>query len=414
MKLTKTVLCSILSALIIAGAALVPTSAVTVKTQDKVLSKYTKVKLSAKKSKKNTYNYKIANNTKNNVKVEFQDKGTSYKLYVYACKVTKDKKLPTLTLYKEKNGKKTELKKYRFTVNKFKATKFTDYKVNVKMSKSKTLKNNYTKEYRLSYNKKILKFDSKVKKSGSKRTYKIKSLKKGETKVKVYLKGTKVKVGEFKATSGDIKTTVKKKYRPLKLKYNSHGESNYMAGCNIELNSMLQDKKYKAVYSVTVGNENIASTYTDKKKTYIYSTGKGTTTATLYQKVGSGEEKKIGTFKITVSKTKMNYVLKQNRLYYPYGIFGNGESVEYLKPKEVFNMKAVIMEKLINNKMTGSHFKSSDYSISFVSNDKSVATVTSAGKVTAKKVGYAIINYSIGFTDNSVYKGGCPVEVINN
>lgn len=413
MKLTKTVLCTFLSALIIAGVALVPASAVTVKTKDKVLTKYTRVKLSAKKSKKNTYNYKISNNKKNNVKVEFEDKGSSYRLYVYANKVTKEKKLPTLTIYKEKNGTKTNLKKYRFTVKKFKGTKFSDYKVNVKMSKSKTLKNKYTKEYKFSYNKKIIKIDTKFKKSGSKRTYKIKSLKKGTTKVKVYLKGTKVKVGEFKATSGDVKTTVKKKYRPLKLKYNSHGESNYMANCNIKLDSILQDKKYKATYSATISNENVASTYTDKNKTYIYSTGKGTTTATLYQKIGDKAETKVGTFKITVSKTKMNYVLQQNRLYYPDGIFGNGESVEYLKPGEVFNMKAVITEKLINNKMTGSHFKSSDYSISFVSNDTSVATVTSAGKVTARSTGFAIVNYSIGFSDNSVFKGGCPIEVIN-
>ena len=413
MKLTKTVLCTFLSALIIAGVALVPASAVTVKTKDKVLTKYTRVKLSAKKSKKNTYNYKISNNKKNNVKVEFEDKGSSYRLYVYANKVTKEKKLPTLTIYKEKNGTKTNLKKYRFTVKKFKGTKFSDYKVNVKMSKSKTLKNKYTKEYKFSYNKKIIKIDTKFKKSGSKRTYKIKSLKKGTTKVKVYLKGTKVKVGEFKATSGDVKTTVKKKYRPLKLKYNSHGESNYMANCNIKLDSILQDKKYKATYTATISNENVASTYTDKNKTYIYSTGKGTTTATLYQKIGDKAETKVGTFKITVSKTKMNYVLQQNRLYYPDGIFGNGESVEYLKPGEVFNMKAVITEKLINNKMTGSHFKSSDYSISFVSNDTSVATVTSAGKVTARSTGFAIVNYSIGFSDNSVFKGGCPIEVIN-
>lgn len=413
MKLTKTVLCTFLSALIIAGVALVPASAVTVKTKDKVLTKYTRVKLSAKKSKKNTYNYKISNNKKNNVKVEFEDKGSSYKLYVYANKVTKEKKLPTLTIYKEKNGTKTNLKKYRFTVQKVKGTKFSDYKVNVKMSKSKTLKNKYTKEYKFSYNKKIIKIDTKFKKSGSKRTYKIKSLKKGTTKVKVYLKGTKVKVGEFKATSGDVKTTVKKKYRPLKLKYNSHGESNYMANCNIKLDSILQDKKYKATYTATISNENVASTYTDKNKTYIYSTGKGTTTATLYQKIGDKAETKVGTFKITVSKTKMNYVLQQNRLYYPDGIFGNGESVEYLKPGEVFNMKAVITEKLINNKMTGSHFKSSDYSISFVSNDTSVATVTSAGKVTARSTGFAIVNYSIGFSDNSVFKGGCPIEVIN-
>ena len=51
-------------------------------------------------------------------------------------------------------------------------------------------------------------------------------------------------------------------------------------------------------------------------------------------------------------------------------------------------------------------------SYTYSSSDTSVAAVTSIGKVTAKKVGYAIVNYSIGFSDNSVFKGGCPIEVI--
>ena len=75
-------------------------------------------------------------------------------------------------------------------------------------------------------------------------------------------------------------------------------------------------------------------------------------------------------------------------------------------------MKKTIVKTLINNTLTGSHFKKSSYAISFKSSDKSVVTVTSIGKVTAKKVGHAVVNYSIGFSDNSVFKGGCPIEVV--
>lgn len=413
MKYTKTVLCSILSMLIIAGAAVFPTSATSIKTTDKTMSKYTKINLSAAKSTKDTYNYKIENNKKKYVNIEFKDNGSRYKLNVIGKKVTKDKKKPLITVYKEKNGKKTDVKKYRITVNVVQKQKFEDKKINVKMSKKVTLNNPFIKEYSFKYDKKIISI-KKVKSKGTKRTYRIKTHKEGSTDVEVRLKDKTKLIGKFKVTAGDVKTEIKKKYKPLKLKYNAHGSSTYMKDCHISLDSMLKNKKYNATYTVTIDSENIASTYIDKNNTFIYSTGKGSTTAELYQKIGKKPEEKIGEFKINVEKSKMNYVAKQNMLYFPDGIFGNGEFVEYLSPNETFNMKTTIVNSLINNKETGSHFKASCYSISFKSTDTSVVKVTSAGKVTAKKLGYAIINYSIGFSDNSVFKGGCPVEVIKN
>lgn len=414
MKFTKTILCSILTILIIAGTTVFPTSATTVTTTNKTMSKYTKIKLSAAKSTKDTYKYKITNNKKKYVTVEFKDNGSSYKLHVSSNKLTKNAKLPVLTVYKESKGKKTDVKKYSFTVTKTEKKTFSNVKINVKMSKKVTLKNTYTKRYRFKYDKKIISIDKNFTSKKDNRTYNIKTLKKGETDVEVYLKGTKALIGTFKVTAGDVKTKLKKKYATLNLKYNAHGSSTYMADCHISLNSMLKDKKYNTTYTVTIGNEKIASTYIDKKKTNIYSVGAGNTTADIYQKIGKKEEQKIGSFKISVTKTKMNYVVKQNMKYYPDGIFGNGEMIEYLSPKETFNMKSTIVKSLINNTLTGSHFKKSLYSISFKSSDTSVVTVTSIGKVTAKKVGYATVNYSIGFDDNSVFKGGCPIEVIKN
>ncbi len=415
MKFTKTVLCSILTIVLIAGTAVFPTSATSVKTTEKTLSKFTKIKLSAAKSKKDTYKYKIKNNKDKYVDVEFKDNGTSYKLHVTGKRITK-KALPLLTVYKEKKGKKTDLKKYSFKVTGTKTQNFSgvSVKINVKMSKKITLNNPYVKEYSFKYDKKIIKIDPKCKVEKTKRIYKVTTLKKGSADVEVRLKGKKKLIGKFKITAGDVPTKVKKAYSPLKLKYNGHGSSTYMQDCHISLDSMLKDKKYNAVYTVTIANEKVASTYIDKKKTYLYSTGKGKTTADLYQKIGKKEEVKIGSFKIEVSKTKMNYVAKQNMRYYPDGIFGNGEFVEYLSPKEEFDMKKTIVSSLINNKLTGSHFKKSAYSISFKSSDTSVVKVTSIGKVTAKKIGHAVINYSIGFSDNSVFKGGCPIEVIKS
>lgn len=412
MKFTKTIVCSILTIMIIAVSAVFPTSATTVNTIEKTMSKYTKIKLSAAKSSKDTYKYKITNNSKNYVSVAFEDKGTTYKLHVTSLKKTGKTKKPLLTVYKEKNGKKTDVKKYRFTVTKTEKQTFKDVKINIKMSKKVTLKNIYAKKYRFKYDKKVISIPKKFTSKKDNRTYKIKTLKKGSTDVEVYLKGTKAKVGAFKVTACDIKTTLNKKYKTLKFKYNGHGSSNYMKDCHISLNTMLSNKKYNTTYTVTIGNEKVASTYIDKKKTHIYSVGKGSTTADIYQKIGKKEEEKIGSFKITVVKTKMNYVAKQNMAYYPDGIFGSGEMVEYLSPKETLDMKATIVKSLINNPLTGSHFKKKYYSISFKSSDTSVAAVTSIGKVTAKKVGYAIVNYSIGFSDNSVFKGGCPIEVI--
>lgn len=414
MKFTKTILCSILTILIIAATAVFPTSATSVKTTNKTMSKYTKIKLSAAKSAKDTYKYKIANNSKKYVSVDFKDNGTGYKLWVTSHKITKEKKKPLLTVYKEKGGKKTDVKKYSINVTKGQKQKFSNVKINVKMSKKVTLNHIYARRYIFKYDKKIINISKKYTSKKNKRTYTVKTYKKGETTVEVYLRNTNFKVGTFKVTAGDVKTTLLKKYKTLKLKYNSHGSSTYMADCHIGINSMLKDKKYNTTYTVSINNQKIVSNYIDKKQTYIYSLGTGSTSADIYQQVGKKAKEKIASFKIVVSNTKMNYVAKQNMLYYPDGIFGNGEMVEYLFPKETFDMKSTIVKTLINNSLTGSHFKKSHYSISFKSSDKSIVNVTSIGKVTAKKVGHAVINYSIGFSDRSVFKGGCPIEVIKN
>lgn len=413
MKLTKSISGIILTALMLMSIAVFPTAAASVKAQKKVMTQYTEVNYPESKSSKDTYKIKIKNNSKNYIKADFTDFGTSYHLWIKAKKVTPDKNKPVVTVYKEKDGKNTDVKKYRFTVNAPEKKSFSKMKINEKMTKKKTLKNPYYKDYSFKYDKKIIKINTAYFASGEKYTYKIKGLKKGTTKVKVFIKGTGVKAGTFNVTVGDFKTKLKKKYNTLELKYNSHGSSTYMTDSHIKLNTMLKDRKHGAVYSVAIDNEKIASSLSDDKSTTIYSAGKGETTAKIYQKIGKKEETEIASFNIKVKKSKMNYVAKQNMLFFNDGIFGNGEMVEYLSPKESFSMKSTIVKSLINNTYTGSSFKKSQYKITYKSTDKSVVTVTSDGKVTAKKVGNAVVNYTITFSDDSKFNGGCPIEVWN-
>ncbi len=412
MKLTKSIICSILVMLTVASAAVFSSSAVTVQAITKVMTQYTRVVYPDSKSSEDTYKIKIKNNDKNYIKVKYSDSGSTYRLTVTAKKVTPEEGKPLLTVYKEKNGKKIDVKKYRFTVNKPSAKTYNEMKINVNMTKKKTIKNPYYKEYTIKYDKKIAKIKKSV--SGEKYTYKVKALKKGSTTVEVYLKDTKVKVGSFKVTAGDYPTTISKKYKPLELKYNSHGTSSYMEDCHISLSKMLKDKKSGATYSVVIENEKIASSFTEKKNTIIYSVGTGSTQATVYQKIGKKEETEIGKFTINVTKAKMSYVAKQNMLLFTEGIFGNGEMVEFLSPSESFTMKSTIVKSLVNNTYTGSSFKKSQYSISYKSTDKSVVTVSKEGKVTGKKPGYAVVNYTITFSDKSTFEGGCPIEVLSN
>lgn len=411
MNFTKTTASIILALMIAVGTAVIPCSAKTVKTTKTTLTQYTQKSFSFTKPSSREYKYSVTNNGKKYIGVSFTDNKSVYNFTVTAKSKTSEKK-PALTIYYESKGKKVNVKKYSFTVKAPEKIKFSKVKINEKMTKSVTLKNSFTKEYTFKYSKKIAKIDTKnYTRAKTKRTYEIKGVKKGNTTVKVYLKGTKKRIGTFRISVGDYATKVKKSYSPLKLKYSGHGSSNYMKDCNISLDKILRNKKYNASYSVVVNNEKIASTIQSDDDYTIYSVGKGSTSADIYQKIGKKEAEKIATLKIKVTKAKMSYVAKQNMLWFDNGIFGNGEMVEYLSPNETFNMQNTIVSSLINNTYTGSHFKKTRYKITYKSSDPSVAEVNSGGKVTAKSIGAAVINYTITFSDKSTFKGGCPVEV---
>ena len=107
----------------------------------------------------------------------------------------------------------------------------------------------------------------------------------------------------------------------------------------------------------------------------------------------------------------MAYVAKQNALFYDNGIFGHGDNTEFLDVANTLVMKSVIVRRLLNNSLTNSHFKTSDYKITFHSTNTKAAKVSSAGKVTAIKKGSARIYYTITFSDKSTYKYYCKIIV---
>ena len=89
--------------------------------------------------------------------------------------------------------------------------------------------------------------------------------------------------------------------------------------------------------------------------------------------------------------------------------------MEYLNLTDnaTLEMEDTIKTCLINNSLTGSHFKKSQYTITYKSDNPKIATVSKNGVVTAKAEGETDIIYSIKFSDKSVYKNICTVSVSN-
>lgn len=366
-----------------------------------------------------TYAVKV-NDQNKAIKVTFIDMGESCYLMVTGKKVTNDKK-PTITVYyNDENNEKINVAKYKVKVKKVEKQSFKDVTLNPGTGKLMTVKNPYAYEYSFAFSdKKTAKINPSYYAIGEKYSYTVKGLKKGQTTVKVYIK--KSKIGEFAIKVDDLDTHLRKGKTTLSLKYNKHGSSTYMSKSNAILTELLSDMKAKAKYTVEIDNLNVADkiNYThyslsgeNKNTNLIYATGTGETTATVYEKIGS-RTKKIATLTIVVKKAKMNYVARENREFYNDDIFGNGDFVEYLNltDNKKLQMAETIKNSLINNEYTGSHFKKSDYTITYKSSAPSVAKVNKKGVVTAKKVGNATVKYVITFSDGTKHKGTCAVSV---
>lgn len=390
-------------------------SAKNTKTKNVTIHRYSQKEYNVKKTsaqQKYTFDYSVSNNSKNYIKVKFSDFGVSYNLIVKGGKIT-SKKLPVISVFYKSGNTKVVVNKYKVTVDKKEKVKFKDVKINKDTNKSINLYNPYYKDYYFKLSKpKVAKINMAYCASGTKFAYDTEGAKEGTTNVDVYLKDLKVKVGSFKIEVGSFPTTVKKSCKNLELKYSSHGSNAYMSKSYVMISDILKDMKSesKAKYSIESDNENVVSSLSSGE---IYATGKGKTTCTVYEKLGKAKKKSIGKFTVTVTKANMAYVAEENAMWYDEGIFGQGEGIEFLNLTDntSLNMESTIERCLINNSNTGSHFKSSQYEITYKSFDTAVATVNSSGVVTAKSCGTAIITYIISFEDGSKYMGKCEVFV---
>lgn len=328
----------------------------------------------------------------------------------------------TVTLKYTKNGEKILFKKFKVTVAPMQKVNFSDWSINKGSTNRYTVENPYFGDYDFKLSDKSAvaigypdylgdyKYDGLVEKSNNFEYY-VKGKSKGKVRADVYLSEYGVKVGSFNITVGDFKATVVDSYKNISLKYSKNGSNAYMSKSHIDLADILNNKKSKAKYTVVPDNTNVAD-YLDTGE--AYATGLGSTTCSIYEK--SGKKKTlVDKIKISVSEAKMSYVALENEYWYDDGVFGKGEMVEYLNLSDnsTLRMKDTIETCLINNKQTGSHFKKSQYAITYKSNNPKIATVSKKGVVTAKSFGDANITYSIKFSDKSVYKNNCPVSVIN-
>lgn len=403
-----------LSLLIILSASALFGASAKARVKNKSLSLYSGKTYILKKPANRTYKFKIKYNSKKYISVKLKNRTKTYKLTIKAKKLTSKGKKPVIKIYYLNSKKKVVPVMYlRYKVTEMKKVTFRDYKMNEKTSRKITLSNPYAYEYTLKTSQKdTIKISSKYSKKGANRAYTVKALKKGIAYIRVYFKGTKKKIGSFRIDSGDYKTFINPKYKTLTLKYNAHGSSVYMSKSHKNVKEILAFKHAGAVYSATVKNENVASIVSSR---VVYATGKGTTTVKIYETRGK-KKKAIGSIKVKTVKGSMAYVAAQNALFYDKMVFGNGDNTVFLdlKSEKTAALKPVIEERLLNNMLTGSEFKKSDYKLSFKSSNQKVAKVSSKGKVTAVKAGSAKISCSLEFTDKSVYNTTCVIIVEKN
>ena len=401
----------ILSLLIILGSTAVFSAGAAVKVKNKTLRLYSSHSFTLSKSESLKYYCKIKNNSKKYLSVKFSDNGSTYSVKTTAKKITKGKR-PVVTVYYKNSANKTvNVKRFRYKVTPMGTVKFKSFKMNVGVSEEVNLKNPFAYEY------KIKKSDAEVAKisclprtpDNKKCRFSVKSLKEGNTTVSVYLKGVSKKVGEFKITVGSYDTEINKKFGTLNLKYNSHGSSTYMSDSHFNVKDALKYKHKGAKYSVESSDENVISVVNG---TIVFTADKGSATAAVYETINK-KTTTVGTITITSSAAKMSYVAEQNALFYDNIIFGHGDDVEFLDltGTKTVALKKTIIQKLINNNLTNSAFKSSEYKISFKSSNSKIAKVSSNGVVTAIKTGMATVNFSITFKDKSVYSHSCKIIV---
>ena len=419
----KKLICLLAAAVIAVTSVGFSASAAKSKTEKVTMPAYTAKTFKFKKSAKRKYLIAVRKNN-GNIRATLTDKGASATLKITSAKKTKSAK-PSVTVYYQQNGSNITVKKYTFTVTKYEKMTFEDIKVNPKTKKEFTIRNPYSTfiKFKMS-NKKNVKFRAKAEVKGRNATYTIKGLKKGKTRVKAYIGNTDKLAGEFTIRVKRVKSAIDPAYKTVTLRYNKHGSSSYMADCHIFLTRVLSDVRYKASYSVEIENIKVADKIIEKsdfnrgekKKTdFIYSTGKGSTTATIFEKLPKKDRREVGKFTIEVKAAKMKYVAEQNAIIYDNNVLRANENTiqTFLRVGEQTSVRKTIVDSFVNNNWTGSSFKKSQYRIVYRSLNPEYVSIDKNGIVTAKLQSdkEVRIRFRIYFSDNTSFARNIPFTI---
>lgn len=203
-------------------------------------------------------------------------------------------------------------------------------------------------------------------------------------------------------------SSIKSSYKKVTLLYNKHGASfdkKTRRSSDMSLDTIVKgynDSKNK--YTVKFSKKGVVK----YKNGLFTSAKKGKTNAAIYEtNKKSGKKVKVGKVKFTVKKAKMATVAAYNALIVQHTDF----NLNLTDNNKTSDFVTTIKKLIVNNSWSNASFKSSEYSVTYSSSNKKIATVSSKGVITAKKKGTATIAAKIKFSDKSTYTYKATVNV---
>ena len=419
MKSAKKIISIIISISLFISIFSVAFSASAVSTVNKSVLQYTSLNLTFEKAETAKYKCSVTNNKDKYIAVDANNEGEYYWLMVKAKKVTPKSAKPVITVYSEKDGKKTNVRKFQITVNAAKKIEMSNIKINKGTSREIKLKNPYDNNYRFEYNKKTVNIKA-LYRDGDYEYPIIKGVKKGKTTVKAYLEGTKKLIGSFTVTVGDYKASVKSGYQSKTIYFNKHIDSRNLSGGTLDISKAICHYHSDGVYSITssntklIGTTSVAKGELNPKAVKVYSKKTGSTTLTVYEKRGKNKKKKIGTIKLTVKQAKDSKVYSSYREMDNDGIFYEN----FISPGDSYNLKNAVVSRYLNRGDKKYHFKASEYTFTAKSNRPDIISVDKNGvchclAMPDGKGEYPKITYTVKFSDGSKASGGGQFDIVD-
>ncbi len=390
----------------------------------KTMLQYSYQNLTFDKPEQEEYECTVSDNDKKYIDIEADNEGEYYWLTVTSNKPTKKRHKPIITVYKNNGGKKTVIKKFQITVKPAYKIKMDNIRINSSTEKEITLSNPYEKDYRLEYNKKIIDIKQNLY-DGDMEYHTLIGLKKGKTKVKAYLEGTKEYIGSFTVKVGDFGAFIKEDYQNTEICYNKHIDSCDLIDGHLNLSEAIENYHNNSVYTITsddselIGSKNIDydSFYTDinSKFALIYSKKTGTATLAVYEKRGKEKEKKIGTIKLRVRQAKDSEVYNSYCEFDNDGIFYEN----FMSPGDSYDLKKAVVERYLNLGEKQYHFKKDEYTFRAESTRPEIVSVDKNGVCHCHAVDYDgnvpshEIKYEIKFKDGSSVSGSGSFDIVD-